>query len=270
MLIEPGPAAASPPDTDHVTGAASPFASRATNRYTGAPRLSVPLHPVQFVSIAAIPGETANDAFTGFAVTVAVPHPASISTTGPAKTALAASATLRTPAPTDNGCTGIRDLRRKVSGSCLRHAPLDGATRASHGHSRPSPRHTNAELQRMGVLSDFTGACVTAVRTPQGRTIQPVEGEAFHTPAVVQAFARIPAATSATRRYDSSRSSCVNVSVTTIASEAPVSRTSFSSPALTVAFEPTIAAPSRLSTAARSHSVHNPSIESTGGSSSTG
>src|ERR1019366_8054695 len=90
------------------------------------------------------------------------------------------------------------------------------------------------------------------------------------TPTARAGFASIIPATPATRSYECSRSACSYVSVTTITSSAPVSLASFSSPAFTVASDPTIAAHSLFSTAARSQSCHSGSMESTGGNNSTG
>src|ERR1700677_815758 len=86
----------------------------------------------------------------------------------------------------------------------------------------------------------------------------------------ITALVSTAAAMPATRSYDCKRSACSKVSVTTITSLTPVSTTSFSSPALTVVLDPTIAAPSLLCTAARSQSCHSGSMESTGGNNSTG
>src|ERR1035437_2947766 len=47
----PGPMIGSPPETDHITGAAFPLVSVALNCSTEAPRESIELHPVQLVSM---------------------------------------------------------------------------------------------------------------------------------------------------------------------------------------------------------------------------
>jgi len=54
--MEPGPALASPPETDQVTPAEMP-ACVAENCSTGAPEEFVVLQPVQLVSMVAVPGE---------------------------------------------------------------------------------------------------------------------------------------------------------------------------------------------------------------------
>ena len=60
VLMEPAPELASPPETDHVTLAAPPLFSVAVNCSTVAPADVVILHPVQLVSMEAVPGEMEN------------------------------------------------------------------------------------------------------------------------------------------------------------------------------------------------------------------
>ena len=57
MVMVPGPEFASPPETDQVTLAAPPPERVAENCSKAAPEELVVLQPVQFVSMAAVPGE---------------------------------------------------------------------------------------------------------------------------------------------------------------------------------------------------------------------
>lgn len=61
--IDPAPSTASPPLTAQFTEAAPPPLRVAENCSTDAPELLVALHPVQLVSMVAVPGETANVPF---------------------------------------------------------------------------------------------------------------------------------------------------------------------------------------------------------------
>src|SRR5580658_3364411 len=74
--MEPGPPLASPPETDHVTAAASPFGSLAENCSTDAPLEFVVLQPVQLVSMEPVPGAIEKLPLDGAAVTPPPAQPA--------------------------------------------------------------------------------------------------------------------------------------------------------------------------------------------------
>ena len=80
--MEPSPLFESPPESDQVTGAASPLGRVAVNFSTDVPFELVVLQPVQLVSIETVPGEMLKLAFEGVAVTLPMPHPATISKAG--------------------------------------------------------------------------------------------------------------------------------------------------------------------------------------------
>jgi hypothetical protein len=92
----PGPLFASPPLTDQVTLAAPPPVSVALNCSTDAPEELVALQPVQFVSIAVVPGVIAKMPFDGFADTPPLVQPAASSSAG---ARIIASARSRVPVP---------------------------------------------------------------------------------------------------------------------------------------------------------------------------
>ena len=77
----PGPALASPPETDQLTLAEPPPESVARKCSTAAPEELVALQPVQLVSMAAVPGETEKVPFDETPDT-APPHPASTNKAG--------------------------------------------------------------------------------------------------------------------------------------------------------------------------------------------
>jgi hypothetical protein len=74
----------SPPVTTHVTAAAPPPDKVAENCSTEEPLAPRALHPVQLVSMDAVPGLMVNVPLLGLALTVPAPHPAKASIAGPA------------------------------------------------------------------------------------------------------------------------------------------------------------------------------------------
>src|SRR3954468_6911220 len=106
----PGPATASPPETDHVTGAAAPFVDRAAKRWTGKPRALLALQRLQLVSMAAVAGEMEKAELTELAVTVAVPQPATAIRNGAATREPTVSTNRRRPTRMGENPVGIRIL----------------------------------------------------------------------------------------------------------------------------------------------------------------
>jgi hypothetical protein len=86
LVIEPGPAFASPPDTDQLTLAAAPELVVAVNCSTGVPEELLELQPVQLVSIEPVFGETENSPFEEVVV-APPPQPATIRKAGITDTA---------------------------------------------------------------------------------------------------------------------------------------------------------------------------------------
>jgi hypothetical protein len=78
----PGPLTSSPPANDQITSAGLPFVSVAANCITEPPLVLVALHPVQLVSISAIPGATKKAGRKEFAVPIPLPHPAARNSAG--------------------------------------------------------------------------------------------------------------------------------------------------------------------------------------------
>ena len=118
--MRPGPAIASPPETDQLTGAADPLASAAENRCTGNPRPLVALQPAQLVSTLAMPGEIVKAAFAELAASPAVPHPARPMRKGAARMDPASSTHRRRPTPMGEVRAGVRVLGFKVQASFVR------------------------------------------------------------------------------------------------------------------------------------------------------
>lgn len=110
VVMEPGPALASPPETDQVTLAAPPPDNVAENCATGAPEEFDVLQPVQLVSIVAVPGEMEIVLFDEL-FTDPPPQPASTNRIGKEKPASIRAGHRRINEP--NPSTPLTSMRRR-------------------------------------------------------------------------------------------------------------------------------------------------------------
>jgi len=116
LVMVPGPAFASPPETDHVTLAALPLESVAENCSIAAPEELAELQPVQLVSMAAVPGKM-EKAPLDEPTDGVPPQPANANRTGSVAIASARAGQCRSESDFDSGLAKRVERFRSTDGS---------------------------------------------------------------------------------------------------------------------------------------------------------